>query len=770
MTRVFVAYPSAPQDVGQVLERVKREAEPPLTVETWRRTDIGGEQLIKPIVEAIKSSDVIVADRTSLNFNVTYELGYALGLGKRVLPTVNRSFEADPDEARRVGIFDTLLYSEYSTSAEFLSLVSDAEPGRRFATNFPPDPSPLYLVLPPVPDDDCNQLIARGNKAGLRTRTFDPTEQPRLSAIDAIRNVAGSAGVVLPLLSPERSGATIHNLRIAFVAGLSHALNKATLLLQKGDWATPLDVRDEVEAYQNDNRLRTVFQDFAERVHEARFSDRMPVAGPTNQLASLNLGDPAAENEEPTLEDYFLERDEFRQVLDGRANVVIGRKGSGKTAVFFQVRDRLRASRSNVVVDLAPESYQLRKLKDRVLRWLAAGSKEFLLAAFWEYVLLLEICSKILEKDREVHKRNYELFEPYQRLLAVFQAETAMAGINFADRLMRLIERIGSQYSSAFGERVDVDLSDPQVTTILYKTTLSDLRDSVTSYARNKGLVYVLFDNIDKAWNATGLEDSDVSMIRSLLDAGRKLGNDFRRSGIEFYCAVFLRNDIYDRLISYTPDRGKETRALVDWTQRDLLRHMIMKRLQYNFADTPTSVEEAWNRVSVPLVSGEDSLNYLIARCLMRPRFLLALINHCKGNAINFGRSRIDETDIEKGLSLYSTDIVTEVGYEIRDVIPDAEDILYRFIGEPSQLRKSKILGLLGGHVSDGELLNSILELLLWHGVLGYRRARDESTFIYDVNYDLRRLTGLMAKVDGADPMMEINPAFWAHLEIVPTN
>jgi len=54
--------------------------------------------------------------------------------------------------------------------------------------------------------------------------------------------------------------------------------------------------------------------------------------------------------------------------------MVIGRKGSGKSALFFQVRDKLRENRQNVVLDLKPDGYQLLKFKDSVLRLLEAGT------------------------------------------------------------------------------------------------------------------------------------------------------------------------------------------------------------------------------------------------------------------------------------------------------------------------------------------------------------------------------------------------------------
>src|SRR4029077_10423987 len=449
-----------------------------------------------------------------------------------------------------------------------------AEPGRRIATIYPIDPLPLYVVLPQVITDDANNILVLTRKAGLRSRKFDPTETARLT-IDAVRSVAVSNGVVLPLLAPEMVGAELHNFRIAFVAGVAHALEKETLILQKGNWQTPVDIRDDIVGYNTDQQLAAAISDFAGRVYDARFASQLPTPGPINKLASLNIGEPAAENEETVLGDYFLELDEFRQVLDGRANIAVGRKGSGKTAVFYQVRDRLTAARANVILALSPEAYQLGKLKDLVLRCLAAGSKQFLLSAFWEYVLLLEICQKIIEKDHDVHKRNHTLFEPYQRLLKYYRAETSTEGISFSARLTRLVERISTQYATMFGDRQNITLEDGHLTNLLYETTLHDLRAQLIEYAKNKGKLYILFDNIDKGWNATGLDDSDVVMIRTLLDASRKLGNDFRRSGTDFYSVVFLRNDIYDVLISQTPDRGKETIAVLDWKNVDLLKQMV---------------------------------------------------------------------------------------------------------------------------------------------------------------------------------------------------
>ena len=117
-----------------------------------------------------------------------------------------------------------------------------------------------------------------------------------------------------------------------------------------------------------------------------------PTAG---LLASLNMGSSTAENEFVTLGEYYLQTDEFRRALRGEVRIVVGRKGSGKTAVFAQVRDRIRSDRKQIVLDLKPEGYQLVKFKEQVLDLLEEGTREHTVTAFWEYLLLLEVAYKI---------------------------------------------------------------------------------------------------------------------------------------------------------------------------------------------------------------------------------------------------------------------------------------------------------------------------------------------------------------------------------------
>jgi len=230
---------------------------------------------------------------------------------------------------------------------------------------------------------------------------------------------------------------------------------------------------------------------------------------------------------------------------------------------------------------------------------------------------------------------------------------------------------------------------------------------------------------------------------------------------------VFLRNDIYEILVEETPDRGKEAKALLDWTDPDLLRELLRKRFVYSkIAGKNVSFSDVWRKICVTHVNGEESSQFLIERSLMRPRCLLDLLQHCRSYAVNLRHNRITEEDIYKGLIQYSTDLLVDIGLELRDIFPAANDILYAFIGLRSRLPLREMKTYLKEAIAEEEKLDRITNLLLWHGVLGIVREDGEKTYIYDVSYDMKLLRGLAKKAGGENLIAEINPAFWSALEI----
>jgi hypothetical protein len=505
----FVAYPGSPPELAATIRDAVERANAGLaspTFQIWERNDVAGRPLTLPVLSGIEQAQVLVADVTRLNFNVTYEVGYAIGFQRRVLLVKHSAITGDDALVLKTGIFDTLGYKTYSNADELAAILQctlDLTPLKVEAE--PDTKAPAYLLETPVRTPEMTRIVARVKRARLFYRSFTPSEDARLSATDAIRHISKSIGVLTPLLSPEFQDAAVHNIRAAFVAGLAHGMGKVTLVLHDGHHPVPLDLRDAVETYIGLDDINRHVERFAGDVYEILQKTDVIASVPGSLLQRASLGDPMAENEFQSLAAYYVQTDEYNRALRGEVNLVVGRKGTGKTALFFQVRDRIRRDKQNVVIDLKPEGYQLLKLKEHVLDLLSEGAKAHLITAFWEFLLLLEICRKVLEKDRSKSRFDGSIAEAYRTLERLHRGGLGSTEGDFSERLLFLSQEIIDAYQRQYANAQNVRLTADEVTNLLHTTTIADLREALADYLGQKELVLVLFDNLDKGWSYKGI-------------------------------------------------------------------------------------------------------------------------------------------------------------------------------------------------------------------------------------------------------------------------
>ena len=762
----FVAYPSRDARLAEVISQGVAKANRMLSnrfrYAPWQFNDIAGNPLISPIIEGIDASRFIVADITYLNPNVTYEIGFAIGRSRRCFLIRNSQIEGDQKVARDVGIFDTLGYDTYADDdglANSLTAYVDPTP---IPFSITLDRlAPVYVVEPPAKGGIATVMTSRLKKAKYKYRSFNPTEDSRLSASDAIRQVASSAGVLLSILDADPDASFVHDTRTLFVAGLAHGMGKPTLILAHASASIPLDVRDAVKRFARHEDIVEHIANFSLEITEhLQRGDPTPLRNLT-PLQSLQIGDPTAENEMTTLGSYFLSTEQFSKTLRGEVNLVVGRKGAGKTALFIQVRDKTRSDKRNVVLDLKPEGYQLLKLKEDILAHLTQGASHHLVTAFWEYLILLEITYKLLEKDQNAHKFNHEIRDLYLDLERTYRTEGYSVEGDFSERLLTLSQRIAQDYGQRFGDADGTKLSTDQVTELVYSHDVRKLRGQVSAYLEHKESVWVLFDNLDKGWSTQGVDVVDAMVLRCLIDAGRKVERDMRKDGHTVHCIVFIRNDVYEHLMRQSADYGKEMRVTLDWTDADMLRELLRLRLVSGLhADsTALSFSQIWPKLCISHYKGEETSSYIIERSLMRPRNVIKIFAHAKGFAANLAHQKIDETDLEKGIRAYSQDLLVELDHELTDVFPAAKDLLYHFVDAPGRLSSSEIAALIAGAGIDPADVGRVIDFLLYYGILGVRSSDEQVHYIFNVNYDLKVLQ-IRASRAGDGRTYVMNPAF----------
>ena len=332
--KAFFAYPSRPKQVGQTIkngiaDHKKRRRD--FEVTEWSQNEIAGVFITEPILDNIRESDLVFGDITRLNFNVVFELGYAIGLGKRVILT---QFSAMKDEQliREVGIFDTLGYEVYSTGDQVASIIDKCYARNPIEL---PNPqaidksSPVFLVLPTTITDIEARLNSRIKKARLMFRTYDPSEVGRLSGLSAIQEVCKSAAVATSYLPSVYEHARVHNTRVAFVAGLAFAMEKQLVILSPPDEDVALDFRDIVKPVADVEGVDVWVAAMATEVTALLQIQNGSIRSDTETrlLQKLDLGASAAENElakwattsfpQMSIHGYYAERLKYSQDAKG---------------------------------------------------------------------------------------------------------------------------------------------------------------------------------------------------------------------------------------------------------------------------------------------------------------------------------------------------------------------------------------------------------------------------------------------------------------------
>ena len=133
---------------------------------------------------------------------------------------------------------------------------------------------------------------------------------------------------------------------------------------------------------------------------------------------------------------------------------------------------------------------------------------------------------------------------------------------------------------------------------------------------------------------------------------------------------------------------------------------------------------------------------------------------------MNLKHAKIDEKDIEKGLEVFSNDLVNEINLEIRDVMPHAQDLLYHFIGISKTIGEAELGALLIKEGRSADEVASLVDVLLWHGVIGLVNQDGSSKYIYDSKYNFKLLKAQVAKAREHGSVFQVNPAFWPALGI----
>lgn len=728
----FVAFASGNEFHTNIFNQAAKSASTNnYVVKPWSDEDPNGTAISSSVEHWIEDANFFTGDLSKPNHNVTYEIGYAIGLGKPIRLIRSSHFHFEP--VRNIGLFDTLAHDTYDLATTLARLLKKDQPNNPWKASPRNKDQPLFIVLPPLPMEWSRKTVSAVKKvARLKFRNFNPAEISRLNAREAFEHASSSYGVIIFWQDEQSEVAFKHNQRSCFLYGIARGLGIPCMLLAHHTSKLPLDIHDSATRWDRLEQIDAIIADFRDDVLDEmnNYVDQALNSDPS-LLKRLNFGDPVAENEQAHLSEFFLETDPYFQSMNGTAHILIGRKGSGKSAIFLQVRDRCRSNKQNIVIDLMPEGFHLIKFKEFILENISYGSRKEVIAAFWEYVLWLEIAYKLLEKDQHASRRDPQVLERYMQLERLFNARVDTGIGDFSERLRLLADNIIERYKLKHKINGLQDyLKSSEVLEIIYGNDLRELRESVSKYLKIKGYVLFLFDNLDRIWTPGGFDDSDALILIGLAEAMQEISRKFSKNEQDFRWSIFIRSDVYEFLVAGMADYGKLSTASLEWTDREQLKTLFNFRLHAQDTHRPIQLSQ----ISDMVVNGVPVIDFLIDKSMMRPRYLIRLFETARRRAMTLSRGQIIEDDYEKALIELGWQVLEDIDREISDLVPDGTAFLFEMLSHKDDLYPDKIRYLANARVPSSEVAEKLIDVLIWSGAIGV--CENGSTrYIFDCGY-----------------------------------
>lgn len=244
MLETFVAYASGNAFHNKMIcSAAKAASTDDRKLVPWSACDTSGFPIAGSVDSWIQRADSFVADVSEPNDNVTYEIGYAIGLGKPV--RLIRSEHVDFSPVKRIALLNTLGHDAYTLEHTLVRVLK-----KRDATPKWPDvqknrDQPVFILTPPKSTDLSLKVTSAIKKtARLRFRSFKPWEVSRLNASEAYEMATASYGVILFWVDGTDEDAVRNNQRASFMFGVARGRGIPVVLLAHERQELSLDLQD----------------------------------------------------------------------------------------------------------------------------------------------------------------------------------------------------------------------------------------------------------------------------------------------------------------------------------------------------------------------------------------------------------------------------------------------------------------------------------------------------------------------------------------------
>ena len=415
---------------------------------------------------------------------------------------------------------------------------------------------------------------------------------------------------------------------------------------------------------------------------------------------SLKVGALDAEADTDLLNKCFVDNGYLAQIMDveSPASIVLGRTGSGKSALLYKVA---QTTQKHVRLDPNDVSVRFLESSDIVQFFDALGvSLDLFYRLLWRHVLTVEFLKLRYDIKSENDSKGFidGLFNSFNRDVTKRKAIEYFNewGNNFwldtDEHLREITKKLETDTKSSIGlkyaginlssdgalrlseqERTEVRQRANQVVSSLQIRKLNEILDLLSehSFADPQKKFYILIDHLDEEWAAT---ETRVRFIRALIEEIKS----FRKIR-QVKIIAALREDLLDQVFDRTRDSGFQQEKYesylmsLRWSTEDLTR-MVELRINEVFKSQYTkqlvSINDLFPKPRKG--GGQTAIDFIIERTLRRPRDVLQFVNECF--AIAYERERISWRALLAAEAQYSEKRLKSLKEEWGNVFPGFEE------------------------------------------------------------------------------------------------
>lgn len=372
---------------------------------------------------------------------------------------------------------------------------------------------------------------------------------------------------------------------------------------------------------------------------------------------------------------YFYGTPRIGDIKDGSSCYIIGRKGTGKTAIVQYLSSA--AQERKFVTKLSFKNFPFNELYRQDNEKFTRPNQYITL---WKLIIYSFVC-RMMSQDPAV--------DPLLR----DKITKAFPHVD-SDSLSALIGRwvAGDVGISIFGTGFSLG-------NWFQKKNAFSISDKVANLEaflqKNVGQssYYVLFDELDEDYKnvAETYKGSEyIDLLTSLFKAVQDVKSIFSSPGKGVLPVVFLRDDIYDLLLDPDKNKWKDFEFDLDWP-KEYIRQMLSYRLSKVIGCEDGDFDKIWYSVFSPdsiyyasQKKSADSFTYISRSTHGRPRDYIRYLQVCADMQIHRGGGAIQPDAVRDADKSYSNYLKDELLDEIHGLIPDINTI-FSII---SQIRK----------------------------------------------------------------------------------